>query len=135
VKSEAKVKNKGGTAMKILLVDDDKLLRELTSKTLVQAGHHVTVASDGGEGVNKAREGKFDLLITDMFMPVKEGLEVIEEVRAIHPAIKVIAISIDGPHGASTFLKVSKAFGAQVCLEKPFTPEQLLEKVVEVTAA
>jgi CheY-like chemotaxis protein len=120
--------------MKILLVDDDAFLRALTCKALEKAGYEVTVAVDGGEAVKKATEDNFDLLITDIFMPVKEGLEVIQEIRAMHPAIKIIAISLDGPTGFSTFLKMAIVFGAQGCLEKPFSPEQLLAKVAEVTA-
>lgn len=118
--------------MKLLLVDDDMFLRELTSKALKKAGYEVTLASDGGEAIKKAREEDFDLVITDILMPEKDGMDVIQEIKVMRPSIKIIAISSSGIAGHSSLLKIAEAHGSDGSLQKPFTPEQLINKISEV---
>jgi CheY-like chemotaxis protein len=118
--------------MDILFVDDDEVCREIATRALSRDGHAVTVALDGNEAIGKVRNQAFDLIITDIFMPNKEGLELIQEIRAILPAIKIIAISSAVEVGGSPFLKMSEAFGANTSLPKPFTPAELIAKVREV---
>ncbi len=74
----------------------------------------------------------FDLVITDIFMPKKEGLELIQEIRAILPNIKIITISSNFKVGGLPFLKMSEGLGANASLAKPFTPAELVAKVHEV---
>jgi CheY-like chemotaxis protein len=121
--------------MKILLVDDDELFRTMISRTLSKQDHNVIIANDGDGALAKAQQENFDLVITDIFMPSKEGIEVIQEIREIQPDVKIIAISSDGITTHSSFLKIAEASGADICLRKPFNPAQLLEKIAEITAA
>jgi CheY-like chemotaxis protein len=120
--------------MKILLVEDDQLLSTLIQKALSRQEYEITAAKNGNEAIEKARAESFDLIITDIFMPDKEGIEVIQEIKEIHPGIKIIAISSDGLAGRSSFLKIAEASGAHACLSKPFNPAQLVEKVSELAS-
>jgi CheY-like chemotaxis protein len=119
--------------MKILLVDDDELFRGLASKALEKAQHQITVASNGDEAIKAVQNGdEFDLVITDMFMPNKDGMEVIRQIKALRPSVKLIVVSSSGAAEYSSF-KIAETIGANGSLQKPFTPAQLLEKVREVT--
>ena len=118
--------------MKILLIEDDALFRGLISAALTNHGYKIVTAVDGEDAFQRILSESFDLVITDLFMPNKEGFEVIQELRARHPDVKIIAISSDGLAGFSSFLKMAQAFGANDSLQKPFSPEQLIEKIEEV---
>ena len=119
----------------ILIIDDDDALRETVRKILVMAGHTVVQAAEGEEGIKIFREGSVDLVVTDIVMPGKEGIETILELREEFPDLPILAISggtsvdRDGP------LIDAEAFGANACLAKPFgvsefqdTVERLLEE-------
>ncbi len=95
---------------------------------LEHAGHAVTEAGDGREGLKQLRARAPDLVITDLVMPEREGLEIMMEARRSHPAVKFIAISGAGRRG-SDYLRVAKYLGAKCILAKPFTPEQLIAEV------
>lgn len=114
--------------MKILLVDDDKLFSRMMSTTLSALGQ-VSVATDGGEALDKLCHDDYDLMITDIFMPNKEGIEVIRQTKSIHPNIKIIAISSGGSFQYPSFLKMAESFGADASLKKPFSPQELLETI------
>ena len=114
--------------MKILFVDDDVLFREVIGRALTKSGHETTVATDGLDAIKKASCDQFDLLITDIFMPHKEGIEVIQEIKDIYPDIKIIAISSGGSAGYTSFLKIAETFGADAMHGKTVHPAQLLEK-------
>lgn len=118
--------------MKILLADDDPLIRESLNMVLVKKGHEVILAADGDEALAKAKAGEFDLLITDIFMPGREGPEVVQEVKALYPRVKILAISSDAVAGFSSFLRMMEAVGADATLQKPFTPAQLMQKIDEL---
>jgi CheY-like chemotaxis protein len=119
-------------SVKILLVEDDALFRGLINKALEKEGYQITIAEDGEQAHNKICSGIFDLVITDLFMPNKEGFEVIQEIRKTNSHIKIIAISSNALVGHSSFLKMALAFGANDSLQKPFSPEQLIEKINHV---
>ena len=119
--------------MKVLLIDDDDFFRGLVGGAMDKHGYRTTIAFDGEDAAKKMKNEDFDLVITDLFMPNKEGFEVIQEIRAIDPKIKIIAISSDGLAGFSSFLKMAQAFGANGSLQKPFSMEQLIAKIEEVT--
>jgi len=116
----------------ILLVDDDEQFRSMLSESLSRAGYEVTEARDGNEGIQLYRDRPFDLIITDLIMPEKEGLETIQEFRRNYPEIKIIAISGGSRHGPVDYLKIAKAFGARHALAKPFTRQEILEVVAQV---
>ena len=119
----------------ILLVDDDEQLRTMLSVVLRRAGYEVQVAIDGIEASNFYRSHPADLLITDLIMPGKEGLEIIRELRKDYPQVKIIAMSGGGRTGPMNYLKVAKAFGAQEVLEKPFPHREILDAIRRVLAA
>ena len=119
----------------ILLVDDDEQLRTMLSVVLRRAGYEVQVAIDGIEASNFYRSHPTDLIITDLMMPGKEGLEIIMELRKDYPGARIIAMSGGGRIGTMNYLKVARALGAQEVLEKPFLHHEILEAIRRVLAA
>jgi CheY-like chemotaxis protein len=115
---------------KILVIDDDAAYRMLLSFWLGRAGHETTVASDGRLGVALAREQKFDLVITDIFMPELDGFETIALLRRENLHIPILAIS--GGSSAMDYkfyLRSAQALGANDTLAKPFTSNDLASMV------
>ena len=116
---------------RILLLEDDDVLRPLLRRTLENAGHQVTEAGDGREGIRLYQEQPADVVICDLYMPEKDGLETIRELRGSGD-VKIIAISGDGPANSSPLLKIALAFGAGQVLSKPIDTEMILEAVQQV---
>lgn len=119
---------------RILVVEDDKAVRDLLREILERAGHDVMDASNGQEAITMYKASPADLIITNILMPEKEGLETIQELRRDHPEIKIIAISGGGQIGPSDYLDVAKRFGASRTFSKPFNRKELLEAVDELLA-
>lgn len=115
--------------MKILIADDDPLILMMLNNSLEKAGHTIVTTSNGDEAFLKAKDGGFDLVITDLIMPGKEGIELIAELREILPDAKIIAMSSDGEAGYSTLLTLAKTFGANETLKKPFSNAQILDLI------
>jgi CheY-like chemotaxis protein len=113
----------------ILIIDDDDNLRDSLRRLLHKSGYDVIEAADGGEGLNKVKELAPDVVLVDLFMPGKEGLETIAELRRSHPGITIIAMSGGGTKGQTDVLKAAKLMGAWRTLAKPFTREELIEAV------
>jgi CheY-like chemotaxis protein len=111
----------------ILIIDDDEAMRRSLGQTLERLGHQVSAAPDGKAGVARAAERAPDLVITDLIMPEKEGLETILELRAQHPRIRIIAMSGGGRLSNEDYLHLASRFGATGTLAKPFTREELKE--------
>ena len=103
----------------ILLVEDEPLVRETLLKALESKGHTVVEATNGVEGLTRFAERPFDLVITDIIMPDKEGIGMIMEMRRIMPTAKIIAISGGGRTGNVEFLKMAEKLGAMATLKKP----------------
>ena len=114
----------------ILLIEDDDSLRELLRTTLVTAGYSVLEAVNGRHGVRAFRKTPTDLVITDLYMPERDGLEVIEALRRSHPRVKVLAIS--GASGTMGYFPLAQSLGAVAVLPKPFSPSVLLKIVAEL---
>lgn len=112
---------------RILVIDDDEDLRTLLGQVLESAGYEVLLASNGAEGIKLFRQVPADLVLTDLFMPEREGLETIMELRRKEPGVAVIAMS--GKTLASSMLAVARQLGAVETLEKSFSAEQLLRAV------
>ncbi len=117
---------------RILVMDDDEQIRTTIHQVLDLEGHEVIEAPDGKEGINLFKESGADLIITDIVMPEKEGLETITELRRDFPDIKIIAISGGGRGDPKSYLTLAKGFGALRTLTKPFEREELLEAVREL---
>ena len=113
----------------ILIIDDDALVRRALRKLLEYAGYEIIEAADGIEGVNLYERHEPDLIISDIFMPKKEGLETISELRSKHPDVKIIAISGGGLPNQVDFLPTAELLGASHTLFKPFRSEELLKIV------
>jgi CheY-like chemotaxis protein len=120
----------------ILVVDDDYALRQLIQRTLEGAGHQVTCAADGRLASRAMAQTPraFDLVITDMLMPERDGLELIEELRRRYSHVRIIAISGGGRIAPEEYLQIAKGLGANGVLGKPFFPKQLLATVDQVMA-
>src|SRR5690349_15882016 len=114
---------------RILLIDDDDLLRTALRLTLAHFGHTVIEARDGKEGMRLFPTAAADLVITDIVMPEKEGLEVLMELRKQRPPVKIIAISGGGRVSPDDYLNTARQMGAARVLAKPFTNEELLATV------
>ena len=118
---------------KILVIDDDADVLEMLREMLEREGYEVVAAGDGEEGVKYYRESPTDLIITDIIMPGKEGIETMLDLRKEFPALKVIAISGGGRINAQDHLKMAKYLGAQYTFSKPFKRQALLEAVRDLT--
>jgi CheY-like chemotaxis protein len=121
---------------KILIIDDNPDILQLYSRVLKQAGYEVVEASNGKVGTMLYRENPTDLVITDIVMPEKEGIETIRELRRDYPDAKIIAISGGGnAMASSTCLLLAERLGAQRTLMKPIKIAELLQIVAEVIAS
>ena len=117
---------------RILIIDDDSAVLEILEEILKIEGHETFTACDGQEGMKLCHKQQPDLVITDIIMPEKEGIETILEIRRYYPEIKIIAISGGGRIDAENYLKIAKAFGAVQVFTKPLKREQLLKAVDEI---
>jgi CheY-like chemotaxis protein len=120
--------------MRILVVDDDAAVRDSIAMLLDGVGFQVDQADHGASGMRLLRANEPDLVITDILMPHKEGIETIREIRAVLPQTPIIAISGDAEPGAD-YLKMAQSFGASAILAKPFDPTVLLELVNRLLSA
>jgi DNA-binding response OmpR family regulator len=111
---------------KILLVDDDAAIRKMLRLTLTRAGHEVEEVTDGSKAWEKYQARPADVVIMDLIMPEKEGLETIRQFKRNGAQTKILAISGGGRMDARDLLVIAKQFGADKALAKPFTQEDLL---------
>ena len=125
--------SQAATFREILVVDDERDLCQLLKQALEKAGYSVTCVYNGRQAVQQLMmHGPFDLVITDILMPERDGLELIVELRRHYPGTKILAISGGGRIGPSLYLKEAKELGANALLEKPFTAQQLLLAIEEL---
>ena len=115
----------------ILIVDDDKQLREMLRKMLERAGHDVMDAENGKIGEELYCKTPADLVIMDMLMPEKDGVETTNELLLLNPDIKIIALTGGGIQGFDC-LREAKSYGAFRTLSKPFSKEDMLNTVNEL---
>ena len=115
---------------RILIIDDDSGVRLFIRNCLEQAGYNVLEADNGNTGIAAFRQNPVDLVIVDLFMPEKEGIETIIELRKGYPDLKILAISGGIPrYGPDNLLHAAQMLGADCCLTKPFTMQQLLDVI------
>lgn len=114
---------------RILVIDDEDLVRMTVSQMLERDGHTISEAADGQKGLVMLRENPVDLVITDILMPNKEGMETITELRQIYSGLKIIAMSGGGRIRNTGFLSVAEKLGADAVLSKPFRSQQLRDTV------
>lgn len=118
----------------ILIIDDQIEMRKLLRRALESFGHQVQEADDGKQGMALCRDALPDLILTDIFMPEKDGLETIRELRKDHPRLKVLAMSGGGTLGNMDVLRIARAMGAYKVLAKPFSMIDLKETVAAALA-
>lgn len=116
----------------ILIIDDDNQFRTMLRKMVERNGYEVVEASDGKEGIKLYRKNPTDLIITDLIMPDKDGIETIQELRKDFPDVKIIAISGGGRLGPHDYLHLAKMLGAQRTLTKPIELDELLKAIEEL---
>ena len=116
----------------ILVIDDDPQVLALFKRFLETEGHSVATASNGQAGIGIFRNSQADLVVTDMVMPVKDGLKTIMELEKEFPGIKIIAISGGGVIEPDRYLDLAEHIGVKQTLTKPVTKEQLINAVNEV---
>lgn len=121
------------TMKRILLIDDDSEVRRFLRVSLERAGYHVLEADNGKAGIELFRRAPVDLVVSDIFMPEKEGIETIRELRGEFPELKILAVSGGIPGlDPEYYLKMARKLGADASLEKPFNQKQFLESIYEL---
>jgi DNA-binding response OmpR family regulator len=130
---------------KITVIEDDEAMRDVLIEVLEREGFEVNVANNGDEGLKLLRESSADLVITDVIMPHKNGIDTVREIRAEFPDTRIIVISGGGnitpmeyePSAITTtaYLALASVTGADVTLTKPFARQELLDAVRELVQA
>jgi two-component system chemotaxis response regulator CheY len=115
----------------ILVVDDSASMRNMVATTLKSAGHQVSDAADGQLGLNKAKSVKFDVVVTDLNMPVMNGIDLVRNLRSL-ANYKYNPILLLTTESSTDKKSEGKAAGATGWLVKPFNPDKLLATVARV---
>lgn len=124
----------------ILIIDDDDQLRRMMRQMLEGAGHTVTEAEDGRRGFEAFSAEPSDLVVTNLFMPERDGLEVIKAVRGSGAAVPIVLVSGAGAAGApstsyaSNMFRIAEKFGASRVLQKPFDRDALVGTISDLLA-
>ena len=114
---------------KILIIDDEPYILLMLKKMIEKIGYEVELASNGREGMDIFRKNGVDMVITDIIMPDKEGLEIILEMKQAQPELKIIAISGGGRISPESYLECAMHFGASRVFQKPFKQKELVSAV------
>lgn len=115
----------------ILVIDDDVQILWVIRRILEKEGHKVISAPDGEKGMQLYQNAPYDLLITDMIMPNKSGINLISDILHDYPEAKIIAISGGGAIEAERYLQIAQSLGVVRTLTKPFSMQELTEAVKE----
>lgn len=118
----------------ILVVDDDDAIRDYMARALEISGHRVHTACSNEAGAKIYHNNRIDLSIIDIFMPDKDGIELIREFVDLNPEGKILAISGGGKSGNTDVLSAARLLGATYALEKPFTFDELIGAVEHTLA-
>ena len=114
---------------RILVIEDDNEVRDYLESVLTRAGHLVILASNGKEGVEAFAKDPADLVVTDIIMPEKDGIETIMDLRRANPNLKVIAISGGGRAEPENYLHSARLLGANRTMKKPFTNKEIIDAI------
>ena len=120
---------------RILVIDDEDRIRRMLRAALEMEGHEVVEATQGDEALRLQRAKPAELVITDIMMPHKDGLQVIMALRREAPGLKVIAMSGGGRYELMDALDMAKPLGAFATLRKPFDLDAMIETVKRALAA
>jgi DNA-binding response OmpR family regulator len=114
---------------RILVIDDEQLLRSTVVMILTRAGFTVEEASDGQAGIAMFHKNPPDIVLTDIFMPNRDGIEIIKELKHASPQTKIIAMTGGGKLRMMEIASAAQALGADYVLDKPFDSESLLAAI------
>ena len=118
---------------RILVVDDEVELRTLLRKILTRQGHDVIEAENGAMAISMVEQGENpDLIITDIFMPDTDGIEVLRHLRAKYPDLKIVVMSGGGNRVSRGYLPAATALGANHVIEKPFDPSSVGDQIEDL---
>ena len=115
-------------AKSILIIDDEISSRSALREIFEYLNYEVYTACNGEDGVKSYRRITTDIVLTDIYMPVKDGLETIREIKKEFPEAKIIAMS-DSNKYSMNFFQVAIDFGAIDCIRKPFEPDDIIRIV------
>lgn len=119
---------------RILVVDDDPGVRGALARALERRGHEVTLAANGIEGARLWREAASDLVILDIHMPEMDGIELLAQLRSLHPTVPILMVSGGAQTRKLDLLRSSQLMGATAELGKPFTLAELYGAVDRLLA-
>jgi len=117
---------------KVLIIEDDIVIRNMIRELLTKSGYEVAEAQNGVEGIKLFKKEKYDLVITDIIMPEKEGIETIMEIKRHTPNVKIIAVSGGGRIHADDYLNLAEKLGASRIFSKPFQIKEFTQAVKEL---
>lgn len=115
--------------MLVLVIDDEAPIRSAVRRVLEREGHTVFEATDGAKAMLLVDQQRFDVVLTDIYMPNVDGLELLRHLRKAGGVPRMIAMSGAAAGGGTDLLETAKRLGASRVLPKPFTPDQLLEAI------
>lgn len=113
----------------VVIIDDEPLVCCSIRDILMDVGHCVNIAADGYIGIELVKDTRPDLVIIDIIMPNRDGIDLIQDLRRSSKTLKIVAMSGGGRHGNIDHLEYSLVVGADVTLRKPFVATKLLEAV------
>jgi len=123
----------GANVAEILIIDDHAGDRYIMAEALMGAGYQIRQANEGAKGLALCRERLPALVVTDIVMAVKDGIETIRELRRLAPNIPILAVS--GTEHADLYLNAVSLLGADAALSKPFCFDELVQAVAELLDA
>ena len=115
-----------------MVIDDDSALRMVWRDVLEEEGYRVFEAGDGEEGLSVLDQCRADVVITDLLMPGRGGMETVAEIRMNYPDVKIVAASGGAVVGALSFGEAAAKLGAHGSLQKPVTIQELIDTVRDV---
>jgi len=119
-------------ARRVLIVEDDKPSRKMCAQLLKQGGYEVLEAENGRVAMEQLLRYTVDLVVTDMIMPVMDGVETILAIRRLYPDVKIIAMGASGLGPSESCLKIARALGSHKTVIKPLISEEFLRAVQEL---
>lgn len=118
----------------VLLIEDNSHMRAMLGQMISRAGYEVSSAADGDEGLTMLRAAPADVVVTDIIMPRREGIETILALRREFPGIPIVAISASGGHGGSAdYLSMARKIGADAAFAKPIDRASFLDTLAELS--
>lgn len=117
----------------VLVVDDDPTIRSVCRQMLENANFSVSEAVNGKEAIEQYQTSKADVVLMDIIMPEKDGIDAILELRSLFPSVKIVAMSGGGAVPAGKYLSITQSLGVCGMLKKPFHVEELLKAVRAIT--